>query len=1054
MFDPIIRLSLRHPWSVIFATLALLALGFFESSRIPVDVLPELSAPSVTVVTEASGLAPEEVEKLVTLPLEQALNGSAGLRRLRSSSGIGISLVWVEFEWDVAPVVARQVVAEKLSAARSALPPGIDPVMAPASSIMGEIMFVSVTGKEGVSGLELRDTAEWVVRRRLLGIPGIAQVVPLGGGEKQVEIVLSPERLMEHRLGASRVLEALEGVSQSTPGGFQVAGAEEYLIRGIGRVRSLEELGRTVIREQDGVATTLADVADLRLGEGVRRGEAAVDGKHAVVLKVQKQPQANTLELTKRLDTALDDVAKSLPPGMSLYRKGFRQADFIRVALDNVMTVLRDGAILVAVVLALFLMSWRTTLISLLALPISLLAGVLVLRYSGASINTMTLGGFAIGIGVLVDDAIIDVENVYRRLRENALRPPEERRATFDIVYDASREIRSSVVFATLIILLVFAPLFFLSGLEGRLLRPLGVAFVTSIAASLLVALTITPVLCMLLLGRGGLEGHEHDSSVARVLKRLYRPALNAVIRIPVPIAILSFAGAAASVVALASFGRSFLPEFNEGSLNIAAATAPGTSLRTSDEIVRRLERFLVSHPAVTSVIRSTGRAERDEHALDVNFSELEVGLDLGKGDREAILREIREKATSIPGLSVAVGQPISHRIEHMVSGVRANLAVKLFGADLDRLRTLARQGEATMKDVPGLVDVAVEQQTEIPQITVRPKPTELASFGVTPGGLARFVEMAFAGKQVGDWWEEERVYPMVAKLPDRYRNDFGLLLATPIDVEGQRFAELSTVADIQKTMGPNLVNRENVERRIIVTANVSGRDVRGAAEEVQRKLQRSLKLPQGYHFELGGEFESEAAASRIIVGLSVVAILGMALLLVVAFRSVRDAALVMLNLPLALVGGAAAVWVGGGVLNVASLVGFVTLFGIAARNGIMMVTHYRHLLTVEGLSVQEAVLRGSLDRLVPILMTALTAGLALVPIVLAAGKPGNEIQAPMAAVILGGLTSSTLLNLIVIPPLFARFATVDGRETAPRTVPSTRGRRDSSRPPKSGPQP
>jgi CzcA family heavy metal efflux pump len=1028
MLDPIIRLSLRHPVAVIAAALTLLGLGLFESFRIPVDVLPELSAPSVTVVTEASGLAPEEVEKLVTMPLEQALNGSAGLRRIRSSSGIGISLIWVEFDWNVEPMVARQVVGEKVSAASSSLPPGIAPVMAPASSIMGEIMFVGLAGKEGVSEVALRDTAEWVVRRRLLGMPGIAQVVPIGGALKQVEIVLSPERLMQHAVGTSQVLEALEGVSDSTPGGFHVAGPEEHLIRGLGRVRSLDELGRTVIRERDGVATTLADVADLRFGEAPRRGEAALDGKHAVVLKVQKQPQANTLELTERLDKALDDIQKSLPPGMSLYRKGFRQADFIRVALDNVMTVLRDGAILVTIVLALFLMSWRTTFISLLALPLSLLAGVLVLRYSGASINTMTLGGFAIGIGALVDDAIIDVENVYRRLRENASKPPGERRPVLDVVYDASREIRTSIVFATLIILLVFAPLFFLSGLEGRLLRPLGVAFVTSIGTSLLVALTVTPVLCMLLLKQSALEGKEHDSFVARNLKRLYRPVLDAVLRVPRTIGLLSLAGAVASVVLLASFGRSFLPEFNEGSLNIAAATAPGTSLKTSDEIVGRLERFLVGHPAVKSVIRSTGRAERDEHALDVNFSELEVGLNLKKGEREKVLAEIRETAASIPGLSVAVGQPISHRIEHMVSGVRANLAVKIFGTDLDRLRALAKESEAAMKTVPGLVDLAVEQQTEIPEIVVRPKATELAAFGRTPGELARFVEMAFAGKTVGSWWDEERVYDVVAKLPDLYRNDFKLLAGTPIDVRGERFAELSSVADIQKTTGPNLINRENVERRIVVTANVTGRDIRGAAEEVQAKLASALKVPQGYHFELGGEFESEAAASRIIVGLSLVAILGMAGLLYVAFRSVRDVAIVMLNLPLALVGGAAAVWVGGGVLNVASLVGFITLFGIAARNGIMMVSHYNHLLGVEKLALPQAVVQGSLDRLIPILMTALTAALALVPIVLAAGEPGNEIQAPMAAVILGGLTSSTLLNLVVIPPLFARFATTSAR--------------------------
>ena len=1024
MFDAIIRGSLRHPWLVILASVVLAGVGLFEASRIPLDVLPELSAPSVTVVTEANGLAPEEVEKLITLPLEQSLNGSSGVRRLRSSSAIGISLIWVEFDWDVAPLVARQVVTEKLSAARASLPDGIQPVMAPASSIMGEIMFVGLTGEEGVSSVELRDTAEWLVRRRLLGLPGIAQVVPIGGSVKQAEVVLSPDRLMQNKLGTTEVLRALESVSESTPGGFYVAGQEEYLIRGVGRLSSLEALGQTIVRERDGVPITIADIAEVRFGEATRRGEAAIDGKHAVVLKVQKQPEANTLELTRRLDAALDEIQASLPPQMSLYRKGFRQADFIRVALSNVMTVLRDGAILVTLVLALFLMSWRTTLISLLALPLSLLTGILVLWHSGASINTMTLGGFAIGIGVLVDDAIIDVENVYRRLRENAHLPPERRRLLFDVVYDASREIRSSVVFATLIIVLVFAPLFFLSGIEGRLLRPLGVAFVTSIGASLVVALTITPVLCMLLLGRSELPEIERDSFVARHLKRAYRPLLGLALRAPIPIALASFVAALLSIAGLLSFGRSFLPEFNEGSLNIAAATAPGTSLETSDAIVSRLERFLVQHPAVTSVIRSTGRAERDEHAMDVNFSELEVGLDLEGRDRAAVLSEIRAQAASIPGLAVAVGQPISHRIEHLVSGVRSNLAVKIYGTDLEQLRSLGRQSEAMLKGVRGLVDLSVEQQTDVPQLIIRPKPTELAAFGQRPGELARFVQMAFAGQRVGNWWEEDRVYDLVARLPDVYRTDLTLLASTPIDVRGERFAELSSVAFIDKTTGPNLINRENVQRRIVVTANVTGRDLRGTAAEVQQTLAASLKLPAGYRFELGGEFESAANASRTILIFGMLALVGMAGLLFVAFGSARDAALVLLNLPFALMGGAIAVWVSGGILNVASLVGFVTLFGIATRNGIMMITHYRHLLTTEGLTMREAVLVGSLDRLVPILMTAITAGLALVPIVLAGGEPGNEIQAPMAVVILGGLMSSTLLNLLVIPSLFARFTT------------------------------
>jgi len=956
MFDAIIRSSLRHAWLVVAAAVALIVAGLYAAATMPLDVLPELSAPSVTVVTEANGMAPEEVEKLVTVPLEQALNGVSGLRRL-------------------------------------------------------------------------------------LSVSGIAQVVPIGGATRQVQIALLPDRLMDLRIGTRQVLEALEGLSESTPGGFYVAGAQEYLVRGVGRLTSLDALRSTVIAEHEGTPVTLGDVAEVSMGDAIRRGEAAVGGREAVVLKIQKQPQANTIELTGRVDTALDDIARSLPKGMSLYRKGFRQADFIRVALHNVTTVLRDGAILVAIVLTMFLMSWRTTTISLLALPLSLLAGLLVLRGFGASINTMTLGGLAIAIGELVDDAIIDVENVHRRLGENALLPAEQRRPIFDVVYDASREIRSSVVYATAIILLVFLPLFFLSGIEGRLLRPLGVAYVTSIAASLLVALTITPVLCMLLLGRAGAKAQHADGWLVRVLKRGYRPVLSAAMRVPAPIGIASLAGAVAAVVAMGSFGRSFLPEFNEGSLNIAAATAPGTSLETSSEVVRRLERFLVEHPAVTSVIRSTGRAERDEHALDVNFSELEVGLDLSKGDREEILRDIRERATATPGLAVAVGQPISHRIEHLVSGVRASLALKVFGDDLDQLRALGRDAESAMKTVPGIVDLGVEQQTEIPQIVIRPRPAELSAFGQTPGELARFVEMAFAGRKVGLWWENERVYDVVAKLPDLYRSDFNRLASTPVDVRGQRFAELSSIAFVEKTMGPNLINRENVQRRMVVTANVSGRDLRGAAADVLAAVQKQVRLPPGYRVELGGAFESEASASRTIGLLSLAALVGMAALLFYAFRSVRDVALVMLNLPLALVGGAVAVWLGGGLLTIASLVGFITLFGIATRNGIMMVTHYRHLMTVERVPMREAVVHGSLDRLVPILMTALTAALALIPIVLAAGEPGNEIQAPMSAVILGGLTSSTLLNLLVLPPLFARFA----RPSTMPPMPATEGPLDVS---------
>ncbi len=1022
MFDLIIKASLKNAWLVVLAGFLLLGYGVYAARTLPVDVLPELSAPSVTIVTEANALAPEEVERLVTRPIEQSLQGSPGLRRLRSSSAVGISLVWVEFDWDVSMTQARQTVTEKLATARSALPDGVDPVLAPASSVMGEIMFVGVETDGTVDEGELREIAEWTVRRRLLAVEGIAQVVPIGGAVRRVEVVIDPAALVEHRLALDDVLELLRGAMGSAPGGFVSAGSQEYLVRGVGQPRSLDDIRRIRVAERAGVPLTVGDIATVQLGDGPRRGDAAVGGRRAVVLKVSKQPQTNTLAVTARVDEAMDELQSTLPNGVTLYRKGFRQADFIRVAIDNVSTVLRDGAILVTVVLAMFLLSWRTTLISLLALPLSLAAGLAVLHLNGASINTMTLGGFAIAIGELVDDAIVDVENVHRRLRENALLPEESRRPVFDVVLAASKEIRSSVVFATLIIVLVFGPLFFLSGIEGRLLRPLGVAYVTSIAASLFVALTVTPVLCLLLLGRGKLV-HEpgKESPLVRALKRGYQPLVAATLRAPLAIGAASFAGAVAAVVALGTFGRSFLPELNEGSLNIAAATAPGTSLETSNQTVARLENYLVEHDAVTSVIRSTGRAERDEHALDVNFSELEVGLDLRGRDRVELLKEIREQSATIPGLAITVGQPISHRIEHLVSGVRASIALKIFGDDLDQLRNLARQAEAAMKAVPGLVDVTVEQQTEIPEIAVVPLGSEAAAFGKTPGEVAAFVETALVGSKVATYFEQGRSYDVVAKLPRVYASAPEQIALVPIDAGGNRFAELGSIAKVTKTLGPNLINHENGQRRILVTANVSGRDLRGAAEDVLRVTRENVTLPAGYRTELGGQFESEASASRTILILSTVALLGIVALLYAAFWSLRDALIVLFNLPLALVGGAIAVYAGGGVLSIASLVGFITLFGIATRNGIMMVTHYRQLLE-EGEERAHAVIHGSLDRLVPILMTALTAAIALIPIVIATGEPGNEIQAPMAAVILGGLLSSTVLNLLVVPTLFARF--------------------------------
>ena len=1024
MFDAIIRGSLRRPWLVLLVALLMTVLGVDAVRSMPVDVLPELTAPTVTVVTEAHGLSPEEVEQSVTIPLEQSLNGAAGVRRIRSSSAIGLSLIWVEFDWEVDPLVARQVVNERLRVAHGTRGEHPEPVLAPATSIMGEIMFVGLLGDDETSMRDLRTIADWDVRRTLLSVPGVAQVVPIGGEVAQVHVTMQPDKLMQHELSAHDIVETLRKASAAGGGSFHVAGPQEYLVRAFGRPSSLEDLGRTVVAQKDGVPIMLHDVADVAMGSAVSRGLASVDGQGAVILKIQKQTRANTLELTRRIDKVLDGIGSSLPPNVTLYRKGFRQSQFIQVAVDNVTRVLLEAAILVIVVLILFLMSWRTTLISVLALPLSLLAGILVLRLTGASINTMTLGGFAIAIGELVDDAIIDVENVHRRLRENAKQPVAERRTTFDVVLEGSQEIRASIVYATAIIVLAFLPLFFLSGLEGRLLFPLGLAFVTSIAASLIVALTVTPVLCMLLLRDDAHGQHVKQSLVARTLERAYRPIVAATMRAPLPITAISLAGVVGAAALFLSFGRGFLPEFNEGALNIAAATAPGTSLSTSSDIVARLERELAKHPAVTSTLRFTGRAEQDEHAMDVNYSELEVTLDLkDKHHRDEVLRDVRSMASEIPGLAVTVGQPISHRIDHMMSGVRTTLAVKVFGPDLDTLRSLARQAEVVIRNVDGTVDVAVEQQTEVPHLVIRPRSTELATLGRPPGDLIHFVQMALAGEHVGTWWEHERTRPIVARFPQIYLDDLDRMRSLPIDAEGKRFVPLDAVASVTRTMGPNLINRENVERRLVVSANVSGRDVRSAVEEIAAALDREVPMPSGYRYEMGGEFEAEEAASRTILGLSLLAVLGMFLLLTSAFRSLRHAVLVMVNLPLALVGGVAAVWLTGGVVTIASLVGFITLFGIASRNGIMMIARYRKLIRDRGMSMQDAVVEGSVSRLNPILMTALTAALALIPIAMSSGEPGHEIQGPMAVVILGGLLSATVLNLLVIPALFARFA-------------------------------
>jgi len=1021
VIDRVIRASLENRWLVLAAAAILLAFGGWQALQMPVDVFPDLTAPTVTVIAEAHGMAPQEVERQITFPIETALNGASGVRRVRSSTGIGIGIVWVEFEWGTDVYQARQIVSEKLALA--SLPPDVErPVLAPVSSIMGEIMFVALTSDRHTP-MDLKTTADWTIRRRLLAVPGVSQVVPTGGETKQVQVLVRPERLAAHKLGIEAVVKALRGSNENTSAGFYVEGGEQYLIHGVGRVRRPEDVGETAVAMRRGHAVLVRHLADVRVGAATKLGEGSFKGVPAVVLGIQKQPDANTLELTERIDAVLAEIQASLPAGMKLHTHIFRQADFIRIAVRNVVASLRDGAVLVVLVVLLFLASGRATVITVLAIPLSLVAAVLTLRAMGATINTMTLGGMAIAVGALVDDAIIDVENVVRRLREDG-----GKRRAIDVVFDASREIRGSIVFATAIILLVFVPIFFLSGVEGRLLRPLGFAYAVSLAASLVVALTVTPALCYLLLPKVLSHGQEEGRFV-RWLKAAYRPALDASLTRWRSVAVGGLALAAAAGAAITFAGRAFLPDFNEGTLTLSAVTLPGTSLEESDRIGRRIEEILLAEPEVVATARRTGRAELDEHAQDVNAAEIDVGLKMKERSKEDLLAALREAFTAVPGTNVTIGQPISHRIDHMLSGTRANLAVKVFGDDLPELRRLAEEIRALMEGVEGVVDLSVEQQADIPMLTVRLRRDAIARQGLGVAEVAEGIETAFQGTTVSRLIEDRGVFDLVVRHPLSALRDLEAIRATLVTTPSGGQVPLHALADIRKDRGPNTISRENVQRKIVVMCNVSGRAIGDVVADVRAQIDRSVDLPPGTHVEYGGQFESAEEASRTLLVLGAVVVLGIFGLLFVALRSARDSALVMLNLPLALVGGVAGVFLSGGVLSVAALIGFITLFGVATRNGLMLVSHVHHLSEVEGVrDPVEAVRRGAMERLSPILMTALAAGLALVPLALSGGEPGSEIQTPMAIVILCGLLTSTALNMLVVPALYLRFGSLTAR--------------------------
>ena len=1025
MMDKLIRWSLENRPLVLVAALLLTVFGIHTATRMPVDVFPDLTAPTVTVITEAHGMAPTEVENQVTFPIETAVNGASGVRRVRSATAVGISVVWVEFDWGTDIRHARQIVSEKMAMVASELPAEVEkPVLAPVSSVMGEILFLALTSDKHTP-TELRTFSETSIRRRLLAVPGVAQVTPIGGGEKQFQVVIAPAALQTHGVTVAQVVRALEEGNENVSAGIINERGAEWLVTGMGRLRTLEDIGETVVTARAGVPVRVADVGEVKLGVAPKRGEASAMGKPAVVMGIQKQPGANTLALTRQLETVLADIQTKLPPGMKLQTDIFRQANFIEVAVKNVFTALGEGVLLVIVVVLVFLANGRATLITITAIPLSLVAAVLTLKAFGATINTMTLGGMAIAIGALVDDAVIDVENVVRRLRENVALPVEQRRNALAVVLNASIEIRSSIVFATLIIALVFVPVFFLGGVEGRLLQPLGVAYLVALLASLLVAVTVTPVLCLLLLpnSRAVLTGHE--SGFVRLLKRGYTPLLNGALRHPWFVTLPAVALLAVALVATSFFGRAFLPEFNEGSLTLSAVTLPGTSLAESDALGRVVEQTLLSpaFPEIISVARRTGRAELDEHAQGVEAAELDVSLKMGQRSKAEFLAALREALSQVPGMNVTIGQPISHRIDHMLSGTRANIAVKIYGSDLYQLRTLAEKARAAMAGVPGVVDLSVEQQTEIPVLTVKFDRPALARHGVTIREVARVLEAGLQGVKATRIIEGQSAYDLVVRLADAdgWRTDTlgDLLVDTPAGAK----VPLRTLAEIRKDTGPNQVLREQVERKIVVQCNVAGRDVTSVVRDCQKLVNPVIAAAPGYRVEFGGQFESAEEAGRILLLVSIGVVIGIGFLLHLAFGSARDAALVMLNLPLALIGGVAGVFVSGGVLSVASLIGFITVFGIATRNGIMLVSHIRHLREEEGVTdFREAVFRGAMERLVPILMTALAAGLALIPLALGGGKPGNEIQTPMAIVILGGLLTSMLLNMIVVPALYLRF--------------------------------
>lgn len=1025
MLNKIIGFSLQNRILVLVASVLLLIGGTYTAMHTEVDVFPDLNAPTVVIMTEANGMAAEEVEQLVTFPVETAVNGATGVRRVRSSSTNGFSVVWVEFDWDTDIYLARQIVSEKLAVVSESLPANVGkPTLGPQSSILGEMLIVGLTA-DSTSMLDLRTIADWTIRPRLLSTGGVAQVAVLGGDIKEYQVQLDPERMRHYGVTLSEVINITREMNLNANGGVLYEYGNEYIVRGVLSTDKVDQIAKAVVRSNgvSGAPILLEDIADVQVGAKLPKlGTASERGKHAVLLTVTKQPATSTLELTDKLEASLQDLQKNLPADVKVSTDIFRQSRFIESSIGNVQKSLLEGGIFVVIVLFLFLANIRTTVISLVTLPLSLIASILALHYMGFTINTMSLGGMAIAIGSLVDDAIVDVENVYKRLHENRLKPAGEQLPILEVVFNASKEVRMPILNSTLIIIVSFVPLFFLSGMEGRMLVPLGIAFIVALAASTVVALTVTPVLCSYLLGKEKTKKQNNensDSAVARKMKQWYGSALTFVLGHKKGV----LGGTIGLfVVALGCFftlGRSFLPPFNEGSFTINISSLPGISLEESDKMGHRAEELLLSIPEIQTVARKTGRAELDEHALGVNVSEIEAPFELKDRSRSELVAEVREKLGTIVGANVEIGQPISHRIDAMLSGTKANIAIKLFGDDLNRMFTLGNEIKSAIQGIPGIADLNVEQQIERPQLVISPKREMLAKYGISLPEFSEFVNVCLAGEAVSQVYEKGKSFDLTVRVKDNLRDEMEKIRNLMIDTGDGQKIPLNYVAEIRSAMGPNTISRENVKRKIVISANVADRDLRSVVNDIQAQVDAQIKLPEGYHIEYGGQFESEQAASRTLALTSFMSIVVIFLLLYHEFRSVKESAIILINLPLALIGGVFALLITTGEVSIPAIIGFISLFGIATRNGMLLISHYNHLQQEEGYGVYDSVIRGSLDRLNPILMTALSSALALIPLALSGDLPGNEIQSPMAKVILGGLLTSTFLNGFIIPIVY-----------------------------------